>query len=48
MYSKDLCKFIDFSKMPIKFMANGGKFLKTISKLNEDDLKLIREKMFVD
>ena len=46
MYSKDLCKFIDFSENPIKFMAKGGKLMGTISLLNEKDLKEIREKTF--
>ena len=46
MYGKDLCKFIDFSENPIKFMAQGGKLMGTISLLNEKDLKEIREKTF--
>lgn len=46
MYSKDLCKFIDFSDNPINFMAQGGKLMGAIALLNEEDLKLIREKTF--
>ena len=46
MFSKDLYKFIDFSKNPIKFMAHGGKLIETIVLLNNEDLKLIREKTF--
>lgn len=47
MFSKDLNNFIDFSKNPIKFMAQGGKLMETIVLLNEDDLKQIKEKTFV-
>ena len=46
MYSKDLCKFIDFSDNPIKYMAQGGKLIRTIAQLNETDLQQIREKLF--
>ena len=47
MYSKDLCKYIDFSENPIKFMAQGGKLIGTIALLNDSDLAQIREKTFV-
>lgn len=46
MYSKDLCKFIDFSNNPIKFMAQGGKFMNTIVELTKEDLEKIKDKLF--
>lgn len=46
MFSKDLYKFIDFSKNPIKFMAQGGKLMEAVVLLNEEDVKQIKQKTF--